>query len=210
MRQTESDYWRNKWKDRKQKPANNFAKRAYKIIERKNFKNVLDLGCGDGRDSIFFVKKGLKVTAVDFSESGIRKLKFIDTKNIHCIKKDIRKINFKSNSFYIIYAHLSLHYFDDKTTIDIFRKLYKTLKSGGYIFIKCKPIDDLLFGKGEKVDDNMFRKGHTRHFFTKEYMQEKLKNFEIIRIRKTSSVYHLYKSCFIEAVAKKEPLKIFK
>jgi len=37
----------------------------------------------------------------------------------------------------------------------------------------------------------------------KEYMREKLSKFEIIKIRKTSSIYHSYKSSFIEAVAKK-------
>jgi tellurite methyltransferase len=34
---------------------------------------VLDLGCGEGRDSVFFAAKGFRVTAVDLTASGIRK-----------------------------------------------------------------------------------------------------------------------------------------
>jgi len=199
---SESNYWKNKWSNRPSEPATNFAKRAYKLIKTKNLKTLLDLGCGDGRDSIYFSNKGLKVTAVDFSESGIEELKARQNR-IDCVLKDIRNVNFPKNSFDVIYAHLALHYFDDKTTSNIFDNLYKILKKGGLIFIKCKSTDDPLFGKGEKVGENMYKKGHIRHFFTKEYMTEKLRGFKIIKIRRTSSVYQEYKSAFIEAVATK-------
>ena len=202
MNMNESNYWKNKLSDRPLEPANNFAKRAYVLIRNKKFKYLLDLGCGDGRDSIYFSNKGLSVTAVDFSESGIAKLK-MQSQKIKCIADDIRNINFSENSFDVIYAHLSLHYFDDETTSKIFDKLSRILKKGGLIFIKCKSVDDALFGKGEKVDENMYKKGHTRHFFTKDYMTEKLKSFKIIKVRKSSSVYHEYKSAFIEAIATK-------
>lgn len=199
---SESNYWKNKWSDRPLEPANNFAKRAYVFIKAKKLKTLLDLGCGDGRDSIYFSNKGLSVTAVDFSESGITKLK-TQSQKIKCVAKDIRNINFPNNSFDVIYAHLSLHYFDDETTSKVFNNLFRILKKGGLIFIKCKSVDDALFGKGEKVGENMYKKGHTRHFFTKDYMTEKLKSFKIIKVRKTSSVYHEYKSAFIEAIASK-------
>ena len=197
-----SDYWKNKWLSRLQEPANNFAVRSYKLIKNKKLKTLLDIGCGDGRDSVYFFNKGLKITAVDFSASGIKKIKSQNPK-ITCILGDIRKIKLKTNSFDVIYAHLSLHYFDDKTTDKIFNNLHLALKKQGLLFIKCKSIDDALFGKGQKIAENMYKKGHTRHFFSKEYMSEKLKKFKVIKISKTSSVYHNYKSAFIEAVATK-------
>ena len=77
-----SEYWKNKWVFRPTEPANNFAVRAYKLIKRKKLKTLLDLGCGDGRDSIYFFNKGLKVRAVDFSFSGINtKYEFFFTLN---------------------------------------------------------------------------------------------------------------------------------
>jgi len=197
-----SNYWKNKWTLRPREPVNNFAVNSFKLIKIKNKKTILDLGCGDGRDSLYFFNKGLNVTAVDFSSSGIKKIRSQNLK-INCIFSDIRKVKFPKNSFDIIYAHLSLHYFDDKTTIKIFDNLYKILKKDGLIFVKCKSTDDYLFGKGQKVAENMYKKGHTRHFFSKEYMAEKLVKFNIIKIRKTSSIYHNYKSVFIEGIASK-------
>lgn len=69
--------------------------------------------------------------------------------------------------------------------------------------MKCKSTDDSLFGKGKRLGENMYKKSHIRHFFTKKYMTENLKKFRIIKVRKTSSVYHEYKSAFIEAAAEK-------
>ena len=193
---------KNKLSNRPYELANNFAKRAYKLIKAKNLRNIIDLGCGDGRDSIYFYNRGLNVTAFDFSEISINKPQS-QVKGINYIIEDIRNINFKENTFDVIYAHLSLQYFDDEATAKIFEKLYRILKKDGYIFIKCKSTQDYLCGKGEKIGENMWKEGLVRHFFTKEFMTESLKNFRVIRIRKTSSVYFKYKSAFIEVIATK-------
>ena len=193
-------YWKTRWSDQALEPPNNFAVRAYRLIRAKKLKTLLDLGCGDGRDSVYFHEKGLEVTAEDFSESGIMKLKVRES-GVKAIQKNIQDIRFPKHSFDVIYAHLSLHYFDDRTTRKIFDKLYTILKKGGLIFIACKSTDDPLFGKGEKITENMYRKGHVRHFFTKEYMKKQLKDFKILNIKKTSSTYSGYKSSFIEAIA---------
>ncbi len=124
-------------------------------------------------------------------------------KNIQCKEADIRHINFKPESFDVIYAHLSLHYFDDRTTTTIFNKLFKVLRSGGYLFIKCKSVDDALYGKGREIENDMYVSDHIRHFFSKGYMEEKLTKFKIVKVRRTSSVYYDYKSGFIEAIAQK-------
>ena len=199
---SEATHWDDRWSRRPFKPANPFAKKAYGLIKTKNYKTLLDLGCGGGRDAIFFSKMGLRVTAVDFSESAIKKLKS-QTDKIDCVLKDIRNLRFKDNTFDVIYAHSSLHYFDDQTTQTIFDQLSRMLKKGGLIFVKCKSTDDPLFGQGERVGENMYQKEHFRHFFTKEYMAEKLKRFKIIRIRRTSLIDSERKSAFVEAIATK-------
>lgn len=184
------------------KPPNNFALRAYRIIHGKKLKTLLDLGCGVGRDARYFSRKGLTVTAIDCAESGIAKLKSRDPR-IRCILGDLRTVKLKKNSFDVIYAHLSLHYFDDRATRRIFQKIHRALKPKGLLFVKCKSVDDPLYEKGTRVGANMYRKGHVRHFFSKAYMAEVLALFKVLKIRKTSSVYRHYKSAFIEAVATK-------
>lgn len=46
--------------------------------------SVLDIACGDGRNSIFLAEKGFKVTGLDFSEIAIDRLrKVADAKNLN-------------------------------------------------------------------------------------------------------------------------------
>jgi ubiquinone/menaquinone biosynthesis C-methylase UbiE len=200
--------WQSKWNDENsQLPPNNFAIRAYKLIKSKH-KTLLDLGCGTGRDSLYFANKGLKVTAADWSQSGLDQLQKLAEKrkisNLEVTQQDISKLSLNPNSFDVIYAHLSLHYFDDKTTKLIFNKLHSVLKRGGLLFVKCKSTDDMLYGQGRKIEENIYeRENHVRHFFNKDYMTALLSKFQTIKVRKSSSVYHSYKSSFIEAIAKK-------
>lgn len=199
---SETEYWDNLWSKQSYLPANSFAKRAYKIIKAKNCSTLLDLGCGDGRDSIYLYHKGMKVTALDFSSVAINRLK---TRNlgVNWILEDIRNLKFKEKSFDIVYSHLSLQYFDHETTDEIVRKIYKILRHNGLLFIKCKSTDDQLYGQGEKVEEDIFMKEHLRHFFSKEYMAKILHQFKVIRIRKNTSTYHEKTSSFIEAIATK-------
>jgi tellurite methyltransferase len=202
------EYWNNEWVNKENISMNNYAKKVFRIIRNKKPKNMLDIGCGNGKDAVYFAKKGIKVTATDFSESGINLLKKdINTnkiKNIKPILTDIRKQNFKKNSYNVVYAHLSLHCFDDKETTKIFNEIYRIMKKNGLFFVKCKSTDDARFGVGIKIGENIWVKGtHIRHFFDKNYMKAKLAKFKILKIRKTSSKYHSYKSSFIEAVAMK-------
>jgi len=200
--------WQTKWSDKtSQLPPNNFAIRAYKLLKQKH-KTLLDLGCGTGRDSLYFANKGLKVTAADWSQSGLDQLQKLAEKrkvaNLEVIQQDISKITFKPNSFDVIYAHLSLHYFDNKTTREIFNKLHSVLKKDGLLFVKCKSTEDVLYGQGRKIEENMYeRENHIRHSFDKNYMDATLAKFKISKVRKSSLVYHSYKRSFIEAIAKK-------
>lgn len=36
---------------------------------------VLDLGCGEGKNSFYLAKKGFNITSIEISEAGIKKLK---------------------------------------------------------------------------------------------------------------------------------------
>ncbi len=198
----DKNYWSKKWGKSGTVKPNPFAIRAYRLLQKKRVRTMLDLGSGDGRDALYFANKGLSVYAVDFSKSGIEHLKRMDP-SIHALTRDIRKLPFKKGSFDAVYAHLSLHYFSDKETREIFSAIRSMLKPGGLLFVKCKSTEDPLYGKGKKIGPDMYRKGHTRHFFSKEYMNELLVSFASARIRKTSGTYSGSRSSFIEAVAVK-------
>lgn len=205
--------WDSKWSKLKDKiPAANYSKRVYEFLKNKNVKSILDLGAGEGQDSLYFSKKGFHVTSVDFSKEAMKKLTKIiherNIKNIKTIITDIKNLNLK-NKYDVIYANLSLHYFDDKTTTKIFSSLHKLLNKNGYLFVRCKSTEDPLHGVGDEIEKNVFNnKGKIQHLFTKDYLKEKLKGYLVIKIRKTSSKHlamgkGVVISHFIEAVAQK-------
>jgi len=112
-------------------------------------------------------------------------------------------LTFKDNSFDVIYAHLSLQYFNDAITTKIFDKLYRMLRPKGLLFVKCKSVKDKLYGKGRKVEEDVYVKSHLRHFFSKEYMLFQLGKFKVVRVRYSSSKYHSCVSGFVEGVGVK-------
>ncbi len=205
---SQTKFWINKPALELKNKPNRFVVKCYKLINNKKYTTLLDLGCGRSRDAIYFAGKGLNVTAVDVSKNRIQALnneiKKQKISNINYLTKNIADLNFPSDSFDLIYAHLSLHYFDSATTAKIFKDLYKITKRKGMLFIKVKSIDDPKFGRGAKIGQNIFNyQGHIRHFFSKSYLQHLLKGWDQVNIRRNTSVYlgDKQKSKYLEAVA---------
>ena len=51
------------------------AKIALENFKKKNVKNIIELGAGLGRDTIFFAKNSIKVTALDYSPTAVEIIK---------------------------------------------------------------------------------------------------------------------------------------
>lgn len=73
---------------------------------------LLDIGCGEGRDAVFFARNGYSVTAFDVSDAGIEKTKRLaDQVGVHVnvFKADMRDYR-PDAPFDIVYASGVLHY----------------------------------------------------------------------------------------------------
>jgi ribosomal-protein-alanine N-acetyltransferase len=99
--------------------------------------SVLDLGCGQGRDSFYFSSLGFQVTAVDNSVTGIRQLinKSKDLKiDINGIVSDV--FEFKtSNKFDVILFDMLLHSFKDNEQKGLLNKYADNLEANGIFCI---------------------------------------------------------------------------
>jgi len=204
MSDQKGDYWSGKPAPRVEK--NSFAEVCAEYLSGSE--RLLDLGSGRGEDSLHFAKPGCSVTAVDIADMNVEHLKEAakraKLKNISVIKYDLSaKFPFDGATFDAVCAHLALHYFDDETTKKIFADVLRVLVPGGWFFVKCKSIDDGLYGQGKKIAKDMYLREHMRHFFSEEYMRECLLGFEIVSLKKSSSQYDDLRSDFVEAMAKK-------
>lgn len=112
-----------------------------RILPEIKDKEVLDLGCGYGWHCKYFADKGAsKVIGIDIST---KMLELANLKNkasnisYSCIAME--DIDFKDESFDIIFSFLAIHYIKDFDFL--VNKIYKLLKKGGnFIFSVEHPI----------------------------------------------------------------------
>jgi ubiquinone/menaquinone biosynthesis C-methylase UbiE len=111
-----------------------------KLFKKDN--NILDLGCGGGRDAKFFTSKGLKVTGID-SSSVLIKLarKEAPMATFQCV--DLLKMNFSKETFDGIWAEAVLLHLKRRDIPRALKKLHNILKQNGLFYVRVKQ------GKGE-------------------------------------------------------------
>jgi len=197
-----SNYWDRKWSQHHNQEPSLFAIKIIKEIKKRGLTSILDIACGNGKDVKYFLKNNLEVTATDIAGECVKQLKK-GIPNAKFLQKDTKNLDFKNESFDAVYAHLALHYFDDKDTTDIFNNIYRMLKNNGIFCLSCKSTNDTLYGQGEKMGTDTFLNGHIRHFFSEKYMRTKLEKFKIIDISEISGDYHGFNSTFIQAIVTK-------
>lgn len=175
-----------------------FPRRAY----------ILDLGCGVGRDAVFFAKKGHKVIATDVSEIAIEQDKqhFLDS-GVEFGVLDMREpLPYPAESFDVVYANLSLHYYSHKVTREIVERIAKVLKKNGILVFACKSVDDFHHGNGTEVEKDIFvsPKGHVRHLFSVPYTKQLLQGlYDIDFLDVVEEEYNGEKSNLVRCVTKK-------
>lgn len=173
-------------------------------------KRIIELGCGQGQDAIFFGNKGAIVTALDFSQKAVESTRSRINKeglnnSVSAMNADISSgLDFPQEHFDIIFANLSLHYFDDKTTKSIFDEVYRVLKPNGYLFFEVKSIDDVDYGRGEEIEKDFFNyNGKKKHFFSEQYLLECTRSFDVVCVQPQKYMSEGKLSSFLSACVQK-------
>jgi tellurite methyltransferase len=94
---------------------------------------LLDIGCGEGRNTVFFARNGYHVTAFDSSERGIEKTKKLVEKTslrANLFTADIKEFRLKED-FDILFSTGVLHYISKELRSGIFNNYKSLTKPGG-------------------------------------------------------------------------------
>jgi len=168
---------------------------------------ILELGCGVGRDAIFFAEKGHHVLATDSSPVVIDQNKKLYTD--HDVEFNVldmqQPLPYKADSFNVVFANLSLHYYTDEKTREIIKDIARVLKDGGILAFACKSRDERRKTGAEEVETNFFvaPNGHAIHFFTTEYAQEILDGmFNITYLDDVDEEYNSQVSGIVRCIAR--------
>jgi len=171
------------------------ANLAKELIDKYSLQRILELGCGQGRDSIFFAENGYDITATDISENAIKFVKKIrnetDLQNLKLFVHDVKKtFDFINGTFDLVYSNLALQFFELSQLNNIFSNISNLMSDKSLFLFSTKKPGDKYYNFGNKISDNAFEyKGITRFFFEKCQLEEILRNhFTIISLEDDNHV----------------------
>lgn len=182
-----------------------FAEIAEPYFPRGSY--ILELGCGVGRDAEWFALNGHTIVATDGSEVVIQQnQQHFQQENLTFDVLDIRQpFALDAGNFDVVYANLSLHYYSDKVTREVFAEVARVLKPGGVLAFTCKSYD-AVHSQGTEVEPNIFVSdtGVTIHLFSEAYTRGLLQGlFKVELLEEVGETYNGRFSKIVRCVAKK-------
>lgn len=165
-------YWQNFYTSFNYLEPSTFAKFITPYLSKGR---IIDLGCGNGRDSLYFAQLGLDVVAIDSGSSL----------NYDCI--DFRQDDFTNlpdESFDFIYSRFTLHAIDKIGEQRILEWCKHNLNKNGKLFIEARTIRDEIYGIGQSLPDNAWLSDHYRRFLDPTILQKQLEDlgFKVLYI----------------------------
>jgi tellurite methyltransferase len=165
----DKNYWRDYYsKQREERLPSLFAKHLVENYLNDKDVTLIELGCGNGRDSIYFSDKGIKVIAIDQVEEEIDYLrnKYSDSKNLEFISGDFT--NFEDDrKFNVVYSRFTMHSINASQQDRVLKWSFDHLEQDGLLCIEVRGKKNEIFKKGEKVtgeEDAYIFENHYRRF----------------------------------------------
>ena len=165
---------------------------AIKSLKFLKGKNIVELGAGLGRDTIFFAQNSLHIEALDYSNKAIetikKKSKDLNLSNFIKAKVfDVRKrLPFENNSIDACFSHML--YCMALSNLDLEnlnKEIFRILKPGGINIFTVRHTDDGDYKNGDHIGEDLYENdGFIVHFFSKDKVNQLSKDFEILDIEK--------------------------
>lgn len=169
-----TQYWNEYYKDAAQSLESPFA--AFVNEKIPDRQTMLEVGCGNGRDSQFFARNNHNVVAIDRSDSAIVQCRSSFSElNIRFECGLISDISNLCN-IDVVYSRFVIHAMPLQEELDLIDEVHRVLKKGGLFFIECRSINDDMFRDGEILSPTERINGHYRRFIILDELVERLEN----------------------------------
>jgi SAM-dependent methyltransferase len=166
------------------------ARIASEIFHRDGARSILELGGGQGRDTVFFAENGFSVHVIDYSESGIRLIREraeniglsgLVMASVH----DVRlPLPFPDRSFDGCFAHML--YCMALTTAELeflAGEVRRILKPGGFHVYTVRNTKDPHYGKGAQHGEDIYEmNGFIVHYFSRKKIDDLAKGYVVVNV----------------------------
>ncbi len=137
---------------------------------------LLEVGCGNGRDSAYFASCGHSVVAVDMSEAAIAKCRDDHKRSgvrflagtLDAVAPELQ------GEFDAVYSRFCLHAMTRTEEAAFLSTARQLLRPQGQLFIECRSINDPLARKGEVISPTERIFGHYRRFIVGDELRASL------------------------------------
>ncbi|OUW74340.1 MAG: hypothetical protein CBD76_00275 [Pelagibacteraceae bacterium TMED216] len=191
----ENQYWNDYYNSKtKRHPNSEFSEFVLDKIEKES--SLIDIGCGDGRDTHFFSENKIFSKGIDFSQETIKQNKPLSNKYLSFEHMDLQSINELHETFDYAYCRFIFHSITEKIESKLLFWLSSNIKKN--IFIETRILDF------ENREENL---NHYRRFFSEDDLINKMKkNKLIVNYSETSYNFSKYREIYKVKDLTKDPL----
>jgi SAM-dependent methyltransferase len=166
------------------------ARKAAELFQREGKTRVLELGCGQGRDTIYFARNGFHVDALDYSVTGIEA---VDRKaaalalshEIVARTHDIRQpLPFGEETFDACYSHMLFCMALTTAQLQcLSEEIRRVLQRDGLCIYTVRHFGDAHYQKGMHRGEDMYEvDGFIVHFFNRDKVKMLAEGYDIVAI----------------------------
>lgn len=163
---------------------------------------VLEIGCGEGRNSVWVAQMGCRVTGVDISTAALAKAAKLAAERsveVQWIHADVRNWQWEAERFDAVVC-IFIQFAAPEGRQRIFAGIQSTLVAGGCLVLQGYTPRQLQYSSGGPRDPD--------HLYTPELLERSLPGFDIVHMHEHDAVLaegtkHVGQAALIELVARK-------
>lgn len=166
------------------------AQAAADLFHQSAARGVLELGAGQGRDTLFFAERGFNVHALDYADSGVAAMRskvaaagFSDRVAVDA--HDVRQpLPFADESFDACFSHmLYCMALTERQLCVLTAEVRRVLRPGGLNVYTARTTTDPDYGKGQHRGEQLYELGgFVVHFFDSDLVRRLAEGFELVAI----------------------------
>ena len=166
------------------------AIKAAETFSKEGITNILELGAGQGSDTLFFAQKGFHIQILDFSQTAvdniIKRAKTLGvdkliTGKVHNVRNPLP---FTDEKFGGCFSHkLYCMALTAKELQFLSDEIHRVLKNGGINIYTARHTGDADYKNGIHRGEDLYENdGFIVHFFSKEKVKQLSNGFDIVNI----------------------------
>ncbi|WP_462254001.1 class I SAM-dependent methyltransferase [Ekhidna sp.] len=162
---------------------------------------VLDVGCGEGRNGIYFIQNGYEYLGIDIDRSKLSLIQYL-SENLPDSKAKFKNVDLRDSDsqdeFDLIICSRVLHFAKSEEDLkEMWRILNMSLKTDGILYIAMDSIVDTTMGRNLENGLVEFPDKKVRFALTQETYQDLKKGFKEIEPLRTLVHQNMHAQSFM-------------